>query len=84
MDNLWEIISREECAGRWNGVLGGGRDDSSAGSSDWEIIRGVAFSVPHVISCFTADGPSSDGVGEGRLGTREKLFIVGDFGRSVL
>lgn len=45
-------------------------------------MRGVAFRVPHVISCFTAAGPSSDGVGDGIVGTREKLLIVGDLGRS--
>lgn len=61
----------------WKGVLGGGR------SSDWEMIRGVAFRVPQVISCLTAAGPSSEGVGEGTAGTREKLFIVGDLGRSA-
>lgn len=53
-------------AGKWNGVLGPGR---LSGSSDCDIIRGVALSVPHVINCFTAVGPSSDAVGEGRLGT---------------
>lgn len=45
-------------------------------------MRGVAFRVPHVISCFTAAGPSSDGVGDGMVGTREKLLIFGDLGRS--
>ena len=60
-----------------NGVLGVA---SSTGSSDWDIIRGVAFNVPQVISCFTAAGPSSAAVGEGRLGTSKKL--VGDLGRS--
>jgi hypothetical protein len=45
-------------------------------------MRGVAFRVPQVISCFTAAGPSSEGVGEGIVGTREKWFIVGDLGRS--
>lgn len=34
------------------------------------------------MSCLTAVGPSSDAVGEGILGTREKSFIVGDLGRS--
>lgn len=62
-------------------MLGGGK--GSAGSSDCERIRGVALSVPHVISCLTASGPSSEGVGEGIVGTSEKLLIVGDFGRSV-
>jgi hypothetical protein len=40
----------------------------------------VALSVPHVINCFTAAGPSSAAVGEGRSGTREKP--IGDLGRS--
>lgn len=42
----------------------------------------MALRVPQVISCFTAAGPSCDGVGEGIVGTREKLFIVGELGRS--
>jgi hypothetical protein len=45
-------------------------------------MRGVALSVPHVMSCLTAVGPNSEGVGEGKFGTKEKLFIVGDLGRS--
>ena len=57
---------------------------ASAGSSDCDNTRGVAFRVPHVISSFTAAGPSSEGVGEGTEGTREKLSDVGDFGRSVM
>jgi hypothetical protein len=69
--------SREETAGMWNGVLGVA---NSTGSSDCDIMRGVAFSVPQVISCFTAAGPSSAAVGEGRSGTSVKL--VGDLGRS--
>lgn len=76
LDSLCEMVSRDEGAGMWNGVLGGRR------SSDCEMMRGVALSVPHVISCFTAAGPSSDGVGEGRFGTSEKLFMVGERGRS--
>ena len=52
----------------------------STASSDWDMMRGVAFSVPQVINCFTAAGPSSAAVGEGRSGTREKF--VGDLGRS--
>lgn len=52
-----------------------------SGSSE-DMIRGVAFSVPHVMSCCTAEGPSSDGVGEGTLGTKEKLLFVGERGRS--
>jgi hypothetical protein len=75
-DNLCEIISRDDGAGMWKGVLEGG-------SSDCERTRGVALSVPQVMSCLTAFGPSSEGVGEGRLGTSEKLCIVGDLGRSA-
>lgn len=74
-----EIASREDGAGRWNGVLGGGR-----GPLVCESTRGVPVSVPQVISCLTASGPNSEGVGEGMLGTREKLLIVGDLGRSVV
>jgi len=44
-------------------------------------MRGVAFRVPHVMSCFTAAGPNSEGVGEGIVGTKENLLIVGDLGR---
>ena len=47
-----------------NGVFG-----VSAGSSDWDSMRGVPVKVPHVISCLTAEGPSSDGVGDGMVGT---------------
>jgi hypothetical protein len=75
-----ESCSRAVGAAIWN-VLGG--STSSAGSSDSESIRGVAFSVPHVISCLTATGPSSEGVGEGIDGTREKSESVGDLGRSI-
>jgi len=75
LDSLWEMASRDVGAAMWNGVLGGGR------SSDCDIMRGVALSVPQVINCFTAAGPSSSGVGDGKFGTNEKLFIVGDFGR---
>lgn len=78
-ESLWDMASRDEMAGMLKGVLGVGR---SAGSSLCEMMRGVAFSVPHVISCLTAAGPSSDGVGEGRFGTREKFFRVGELGRS--
>ena len=75
--------SRVDGAAIWKGVLGGGMlGEGSAGSSDSDSIRGVAFSVPHVMSCFIAVGPSSDGVGEGTEGTSEKLSPVGDFGRS--
>jgi len=77
-DNLCDNASRLDGAAIWKGVLGGGI--SSAGSSDLDNIRGVAFRVPHVINCLTAEGPSSEAVGEGRLGTREKLLLVGDRG----
>ena len=36
------------------------------------MIRGVAFSVPQVMSCFIAADPNSAGVGDGSLGTSEK------------
>jgi hypothetical protein len=48
------------------------------------MIRGVALSVPQVISSLTPAGPSSEGVGEGRSAMREKLFIVGDLERSIM
>jgi len=79
-ESLCEMRSREDGAGRWKGVVGGGSDDS-AGSSDWERMRGVARRVPKVISCLTAAGPSSEGVGDGIEGTSEKPLSVGDFGR---
>jgi hypothetical protein len=78
-ESLWEMDSREETAGMWNGVLGVA---NSTVSSDLDMMRGVALSVPQVISCFTAAGPSSAAVGEGRSGTSEKL--VGDLGRSEM
>lgn len=55
----------------------------SAGSFDWDSTRGVALSVPHVISCFIPVGPSSDGVGDGIEGTNECKSSVNDFGRSA-
>ena len=69
----------------WNGVLGGGmsEEEDPGRSSEDERIRGVAVSVPHVMSCFIAIGPNSDGVGEGTAGTSEKLSPVGDLGRST-
>lgn len=51
-------------------------------SSPDEMTRGVPISVPQVISCLTAFGPSSDGVGEGRSGTSEKV-PGGERGRSM-
>ena len=80
-ESLCESASREVGARMWNGVFGGGRD-VSAGSSLCERMRGVPISVPMVMSCFTASGPSSEGVGEGKAGTYEKLLIPGDLGRS--
>lgn len=72
-----DMTSREEILGMWNGVLGGGKLTASSG---FDIIRGVAFNVPHVMSCFTAAGPSSDGVGDGRLGTRKNSSLEDDEG----
>ena len=60
---------------------GGGR--SSAGSSEVDRIRGVAFSVPHVMSCLTAAGPSSEGVGDGIEGSSENPLSVDELGLSV-
>lgn len=51
-----------------------------AGSSGWLMIRGVECSVPHVMSCFIALGPSSAGVGDGRLGTRWNPVLLGELG----
>ena len=58
---------------------------SSAGSAseDEESIRGVAPSVPHVMSCLTAAGPSSSGVGEGTAGRRPKPLFEGERGWSI-
>ena len=79
-ESLWEMTSRCEIAGRWNDVFKSG---PLLGSSSGVTMRGVAFRVPHVINCFTAAGPSSDAVGDGMLGTREKSRLpVGDLGRS--
>lgn len=63
-DNLCESSSRDVTAGIWNGVR------ISPDSSLCPRIRGVACRVPQVISCLIALGPSSAGVGDGRLGTR--------------
>jgi hypothetical protein len=68
--------SREDGAGKWNGVLGGGIN----ASSEDEMIRGVPSSLPHVISSFTPAGPSSEGVGEGIAGTSENPLVFGDLG----
>lgn len=69
-ESLCEILSRADGAGKWKGVLGGGIEES-AGSSDCDKTRGVPVIVPHVMSCLTAAGPSSDGEGVGTDGTRE-------------
>lgn len=85
LESLWLMFSREVGGGKWKGVLRGGRledEAASAGSSEGEIMRGVAFNVPHVISCFTAAGPSSEGVGDGIEGRRENPLFVGERGRS--
>lgn len=78
LDRRLEIRSREDMSRRWNG-----ESDTDMWSSDCEIIRGVPERVPQVISWFTAREPSSAGVGEGTLGTSEKLLVVGDLGRSA-
>lgn len=51
-------------------------------SSPDEMTRGVPVRVPQVISCLIAFGPSSEGVGEGRSGTSEKV-PGGERGRST-
>lgn len=80
-ESLCDSTSRLVGADMWKGVLGPSAD-ASAGSSDCERMRGVPARVPQVISCLTAAGPSSDGVGDGSEGTYEKLLIPGDFGLS--
>jgi len=67
-ESLCESNSRFVGAEIWKGVLGMGTD-SSAGSSGCERMRGVPARVPQVISCLTAAGPSSEGVGDGSEGT---------------
>lgn len=79
-DNLCERRSRAVGAAIWK--LVGGGSMASAGSSDCERMRGVAFSVPHVMSCFTALGPISEGDGEGTEGMSAFVLVVGDLGRS--
>ena len=63
-----------------NGVFGSW---TSAGSSE-EMIRGVASNVPQVISCLTAAGPNSSGVGEGIAGTNPNPLFLGELGLSVM
>lgn len=79
-ESLWDNVSRLDGAEIWN-MFGG--DISSDTSSDCDMIRGVAFRVPHVMSCLTAFEPIWSAVGEGTFGTSEKPFAVGDFGRST-
>jgi len=79
-ESLWEIRSRLDGPAIRNGVLGSG---TSTGSSE-EIIRGVASSVPQVMSCLTAVGPSSSGVGEGIAGTNPNPLLLGELGLSVM
>ena len=79
-DSLWEIRSRLDGLAMRNGVLGSG---TSAGSSE-KIIRGVASSVPQVMSCLTAAGPSSSGVGEGIAGTNPNPLFLGELGLSAI
>ncbi len=80
LDSLCERRSLELGSAIRKGVAGVGK---SAGSSDCDRTRGVALSVPHVMSCFTAAGPSSEGVGDGIEGTSELTSLVGDLGRST-
>jgi hypothetical protein len=67
-ESLCDSNSRLVGAEIRKGVSGVGAD-ASAGSSDCERMRGVPARVPQVMSCLTAAGPSSDGVGDGRAGT---------------
>ena len=79
-ESLWEMRSRLDGPAMWNGVLGSG---TSAGSSR-EMIRGVASSVPQVMSCLTAAGPSSSAVGEGIAGTNPNPLLLGELGLSAM
>lgn len=78
-ESLCEILSRLDGPAMRNGVPGSG---TSAGSSE-EIIRGVASRVPQVMSCLTAAGPNSSGVGEGIVGTNPNPLFLGELGLSV-
>lgn len=78
-ESLCEIRSRLDGPAMRNGVFGSG---ASAGSPE-EIIRGVASRVPQVMSCLTAAGPSSSGVGEGIVGTNPNPLLLGELGLSV-
>jgi len=61
--SLCDRVSRFDGSGKWNGVFGSSRESSE------ERMRGVAFRVPHVISCLMAAGPSSSGFAEGTAGS---------------
>lgn len=76
-ESLCDSCSRTEGSFIRNGIL------EPTGSSERDSIRGVALSVPHVMSCLTAAGPSWSGVGDGRLGISEELSVVGDRGLSI-
>lgn len=78
-ESLCEMRSRLDGPAMRNGVVGSG---TSAGSSE-EMIRGVAFRVPQVMSCLTAVGPNSSGVGEGMAGTNPNPLSLGELGLSV-
>ena len=78
-ESLCEIRSRLDGPSMRNGVLGSG---TSVGSSE-DIIRGVASRVPQVMSCLTATGPSSSGLGEGIAGTNPSPSFLGELGLSV-
>lgn len=77
-ESLWEIRSRFDGPSIRKGVLGSG---TSSGLSE-EMIRGVAFNVPQVMSCLTAAGPRSSGVGEGIAGTSPNPLFLGELGLS--
>jgi hypothetical protein len=70
-ESFRDIASLAEISGMRNGV---------AGSPVSLMILGVELSVPQVMSCFNAVGPSSAGVGDGRFGTSEKPRSFGDLG----
>ena len=79
-ESLCEMRSRLDGPAMRNGVLGSG---TSAGSSE-VMIRGVASSVPQVMSCLTAAGPNSSGVGEGIAGTSPNPSFLGELGLSAM
>jgi hypothetical protein len=71
-----ESASLDDGARTWNGATAVPRTpaaeavEGSMSSAAWRM-RGVLLRVPQVMSCLTAAGPSSDGVGEGMTATRE-------------